>query len=203
MGFDPNLHTFTSPRFHKVIKDAIKFFEDTPVQPLPPPEIFLGTGVYGLYYIGDFELYSKVAALNKQKNEQPIYVGKAVPAGWRTARTAGTDDATLSQRLREHSKSISQSSTLKIEDFRCRFMILKDTESTMITIVEAELIRKYKPLWNAVVDGFGNHDPGSGRYNQAKSEWDTLHPGRTWAERLTGESPRLEDIIAKIKQYRP
>jgi|SRR3990170_829279 len=203
MGFDPKLHTFISPKFHKIIKEAIKFFDDTPKQPLPPPEPFPGTGVYGLYYAGEFELYSKIAALNKQKCVQPIYVGKAVPVGWRTARTAGTEDATLSQRLREHAKSISQSSNLKIDDFRCRFTILKDAESTMITIVEAELIRKYKPLWNTIVDGFGNHDPGSGRYNQAKSEWDVLHPGRPWAERLTGESPRLEDIKAKIKQYRP
>ena len=78
-------------------------------------------------------------------------------------------------------------------------MILKGDESSMITIVEAALIRKYRPLWNAVIDGFGNHDPGSGRYDQAKSEWDVLHPGRTWAEKLRGKSPELEGIKAKIK----
>lgn len=71
----------------------------------------------------------------------------------------------------------------------------------MITIVEAELIRQYRPLWNTIVDGFGNHDPGSGRYNQAKSEWDILHPGRIWAERLTGESPVLETVKAKIASF--
>ena len=79
-------------------------------------------------------------------------------------------------------------------------MILDAIESDLIVPVEAEMIRRYTPLWNSVVDGFGNHDPGSGRYNQAKSEWDVLHPGRSWAERLTGESPRLEEVLRKIQQ---
>ncbi len=41
-------------------------------------------------------------------------------------------------------------------------MILHGVKSIMITIVEAELIRKYKPLWNAVINGLGNHDQGRG-----------------------------------------
>jgi hypothetical protein len=80
-------------------------------------------------------------------------------------------------------------------------MILNDVESDLVVPVEASLIRRYKPLWNMVVDGFGNHDPGSGRYNQAKSEWDVLHPGRIWAERLTGVEPNLNDIIVKIQSH--
>ena len=52
-----------------------------------------------------------------------------------------------------------------------------------------------------VVDGFGNHDPGSGRYNQAKSEWDVLHPGRPWIKKLTGIPPNLEQIEAKIEAH--
>ena len=79
-------------------------------------------------------------------------------------------------------------------------MQITGVESDLIVPVEAELIRRFRPLWNYAVDGFGNHDPGRGRYNQAKSEWDILHPGRTWAERLRGESPHLEDVIAKVHQ---
>jgi hypothetical protein len=90
---------------------------------------------------------------------------------------------------------------LQEDDFRCRFTILNDTESDLVVPVEARLIRKYKPLWNVAVDGFGNHDPGSGRYNQAKSEWDILHPGRLWAERLTGVPPALEDVVERVKQH--
>jgi hypothetical protein len=80
-------------------------------------------------------------------------------------------------------------------------MILAGIESDLVVPIEAELIRRYKPIWNTVVDGFGNHDPGSGRSNQAKSPWDILHPGRPWVERLTGESQSLEAVVAKIQQF--
>lgn len=80
-------------------------------------------------------------------------------------------------------------------------MILVGTESDLIVPVEAELIRKYRPVWNMIIDGFGNHNPGAGRYDQAKSEWDILHPGRDWANRLKGKSPLLENIVIKIKKY--
>lgn len=72
-------------------------------------------------------------------------------------------------------------------------------QSDLIVPTEAKLIRMHKPLWNTLIDGFGNHDPGSGRYNQAKSEWDVLHPGRPWAERLAGGLVSLDDIIAKVR----
>lgn len=170
----------------------------TPAFQLPPPKPFIGTGVYCLYYLGKFKLYQKIARVNVAECEQPIYVGKAVPRGWRTARGGSEEDSSLTQRLRDHARSINQGAGLDVKDFKCRFMILKGDESSMITIVEAALIRKYRPLWNTVVDGFGNHDPGSGRYEQAKSEWDVLHPGRAWAERLKGKSPELERIKVKI-----
>lgn len=199
MNFDPEKHIFKSPKVRVIINEAIDFLNQTPAYQLPPPESFIGTGVYCLYYFGNFELYKKLACLSITECTQPIYVGKAVPKGWRTARTGHEEDATLPQRLREHARSIKQGSGLNVKDFKCRFMILSGEESSMITIVEAALIRKYRPLWNTIVDGFGNHDPGSGRYDQAKSEWDVLHPGRAWAEKLRGKSPALEGIRTKIK----
>jgi hypothetical protein len=80
-------------------------------------------------------------------------------------------------------------------------MILEGALTDLIVPVESELIRRHKPLWNSVVDGFGNHDPGSGRYDQAPSEWDVLHPGRPWVERLTGAPPEWEAVVAKIQQH--
>lgn len=56
--------------------------------------------------------------------------------------------------------------------------------SAIISVVESVLINRYQPIWNTKIDGFGNHDPGKGRYEQAKSEWDKIHPGRAWAEKL-------------------
>lgn len=200
MDLDYSLHTFRSPKFQSVVEDAVEFFAKTPVHPLPPATQFIGSGVYGLYYLGGYELYTKIAALNWKAQVQPIYVGKAVPPGWRTARRKDVILPDLARRLREHARSIQQVTNLQVEDFQCRFMILGGVESDLIGSVEATLIRKYRPLWNMVVDGFGNHDPGAGRYNQAKSEWDVLHPGRSWAERLTGVPASLENIIAKIRQ---
>lgn len=201
MAFDYDLHVFHSPQFQSVVDEAIRFFTSTPVHRLPPPDRFIGTGVYGLYYVGEFELYSKIADLNQEACVHPIYVGKAVPPGWRTARATASEAPILYQRLREHIRSIQQAANLQVSDFRCQFMILGGVESDLVVPVEAELIRRCRPLWNSVIDGFGNHDPGSGRYNQARSEWDVLHPGRLWAARLTGESPRLEDVEAKVQQF--
>jgi len=192
--FDYNLHTFHSPQFQNITNDAISSFIHTPIYALPPPGQFIGAGVYGLYYIGKHGLYAK---LSRSSCIQPIYIGKAVPPGWRTARTTESRTPDLYRRLAEHTRSIQQASNLQIEDFRCRFMIL--AQSDLIVPVEAKLIRKYEPLWNTVIEGFGNHDPGAGRYNQARSEWDVLHPGRPWAERLTGKSPRPERVLAKIE----
>jgi len=201
MAFDYDLHVFHSPQFQSVVDEAIRFFTSTPAYRLPPPDRFMGTGVYGLYYVGDFELYSRIADWNQEACAHPIYVGKAVPPGWRTARATAPEAPILYQRLREHARSIQQAANLQVSDFRCQFMIPGGVESDLVVPVEAELIRRCRPLWNSVIDGFGNHDPGSGRYNQARSEWDVLHPGRPWAERLTGESPRLEDVEAKVQQF--
>jgi hypothetical protein len=201
VDFDYSLHIFHSPKFQSIVDEAIKFFTETPVHRLPPPSRFIGSGVYGSYYVGDYELYAKTANLNRETCAHPIYVGKAVPPGWRTARTTDSETPDLYRRLREHARSIHQAANLQIDDFRCRFMILRGVESDLVVPVEAELIRRHRPLWNTIVDGFGNHDPGAGRYNQARSEWDVLHPGRPWAERLTGDSPRLEDIIARVQQF--
>jgi len=165
VSFDYRLHIFRSPLFQGVVNEAIEFFNRTPVYELPPPDSFAGTGVYGLYYIGGYELYAEIARLNQRNCVRPIYVGKAVPPGWRAARSRKTEAPVLYGRLQEHARSIQQTENLRVGDFLCRFVILNGVESDLIVPAEAELIRRYKPLWNSVVDGFGNHDPGKGRYN--------------------------------------
>jgi hypothetical protein len=200
-SFDYTEHVFRSPKFRSVVNEAADFFVQTPLQILPPPVRFTGGGVYALYYLGEYELYAKLSKLSQQACKYPIYVGKAVPPGWRTGRVGISGTPDLSNRLREHSRSLQQVENLQSTEFRCRFMILNDVESDLVVPVEATLIRRYKPLWNVIVDGFGNHDPGAGRYNQAKSGWDVLHPGRIWAERLTGVEPNLSNIIIKVQSH--
>ena len=196
--FNDDGHIFRSDKFKSVVEDAIQFFVSTPVHPLPPPFRFIGAGVYGLYYIGDFPDYQPLVLQNNLEIRHPIYIGKAVPRGWRTGRIGSMEQAALHGRLREHARSISEASNLKLDDFRCRFMILKGVESDLIAPTGAALIRKYSPLWNQTVAGFGLHHVGKERFNQQRTQWDTLHPGRSWICHLTGVSPDLNEIRAAI-----
>ncbi|MCU0493998.1 MAG: Eco29kI family restriction endonuclease [Chloroflexaceae bacterium] len=201
MTFDVTAHIFRSPQFQGVVHDAINFLNTTTIYPLPPAVQFTGAGVYTLYYTGTFAPYLPLVVANSVAYGWPIYVGKAVPPGWRTGRINLSATAVLAQRLREHARNIRQAENLVLSDFICRFILLTDVESDLIVPLEAELIRRYRPLWNTVVDGFGNHDPGSGRYNQAKSEWDVLHPGRYWATRLTGVASTEEQVLTKVQNF--
>lgn len=92
--FDRNEHIYKNDAFAELVKDAVRFFNGTPVHHLPPPELFLGTGVYALYYIGSHPLYQRYAELNRLAYNYPIYIGKAVPKGWRQARSS---DSALTQ----------------------------------------------------------------------------------------------------------
>ncbi len=198
---DYELQVFHSEKFHSIVGDAIEFLLGTQVYALPPGGHIYGSGVYILYYAGDFELYEPLSKLNAKECTTPIYVGKAVPPGWRTSRTGRSGTADPVRRLGEHARSIRQTSNLRLDDFRCRFVVLREVESDLVVPLEAELIRRYRPLWNAAIDGFGNHDPGGGRYNQAISEWDVLHPGRSWVQRMKGKPPQLDNVVAKVRHH--
>jgi hypothetical protein len=152
---------------------------------------FNGAGIYAIYYKGDFPLYKKISEKNRKDFVQPIYAGKAIPEGGRKGGF-GLDAPIgeyLCKRLNEHKKSIEAAENLNIDDFYCRFLVVDDI---WIPLGESLLIERTKPLWNVVVDGFGNHDPGSGRYNQQVSSWDTIHPGRQWAKKLQPGKPKKE-----------
>ncbi|MDP1997407.1 MAG: Eco29kI family restriction endonuclease, partial [Gallionella sp.] len=124
-AFDRSEHVYKNDAFAELVKDAIRFFNGTPVHTLPPPESFLGTGVYAIYYTGKNPIYKKYAELNRLSYSSPIYVGKAVPKGWRQARVS---DNRLSQskglfnHLREHSRSINIAKGIELQDFMCRFV---------------------------------------------------------------------------------
>lgn len=155
-----------------------------PVGPLPPAEPFIGAGVYAIYYDGTFDLYKDIADLNRDgQYGWPIYVGKAVPAGARKGGYGlGADPGqALFKRLAEHAASIEQATNLDGAHFQCRFLVVDDI---WIPLAESLLIEMFSPVWNKKLDGFGNHDPGKGRYKQQRSPWDELHPGRPWAGKL-------------------
>lgn len=174
---------------------------EQPVHHLPPDDAFIGAGIYALYYLGDFPLYREIAKLNRgDEYAWPIYVGKAVPAG---ARKGGyglgaNPGVVLYKRLTEHASSIQEAENIHLEDFRCRFLVVDDI---WIPLAESMLIEMYSPLWNQKIDGFGNHDPGKGRYNQQRSNWDVIHPGRSWAGRLQLPSCGEEGIKESTEAY--
>lgn len=174
------------------VAEALLTKEVHPLSQLPQ---FDGAGIYAIYYTGGFEAYAQIARLNNdEKFMLPIYVGKAVPAGARMG--AGADvppGKVLFKRLREHADSIKSATNLNIEDFFCRFLVVDDI---WIPLGESLIISRYTPVWNSLIDGFGNHNPGKGRYAGMRPRWDVLHPGREWAQRLS-ERPETPSRVAE------
>ncbi len=171
-----------------------------PVIPLGNLETFNGAGIYAIYYTGCFSGYEPITKRNRNGIfTAPIYVGKAVPKG---ARKGGDLQAlpgkVLYDRLKQHAKSIEEASNLDIADFYCRYLIVDDI---WIPLGESLLIAKFDPLWNKLIDGFGNHDPGKGRHAGLRPRWDVLHPGRPWAERCQPRAESAEQIIREARDY--
>jgi len=194
---------FRSSNFAGVLTEATDFFASINTSHKRDVNRFTGAGVYGLYYYGNNDLY------NHCKNdglgeEYPIYVGKAVPPGSRRGVDANDSDScyALWNRVNEHYRSINSASNLHPDEFRFKAMVMHHPETDLISAVESHLIRIYCPLWNAVVDGFGNHTPGSGRFDQAKSDWDVIHPGRSFANKCRGVHNTEESIKQRIKQWK-
>lgn len=194
-------NTYQNSKFAQLVNEAISFFISLPFFKLTELKKFNGVGVYALYYNGRFEPYNALNSIINGEAIYPIYVGKAVPTGWRQAKsnvlikTQGTE---LFRRINEHKKSIEAVDNLDHCDFFVRFMIFSDELTDMISTIESRLISRHKPLWNTTIDGFGNHDPGKGRYQQAKSDWDVLHPGRAFADKCLGTHNSLEKVLSKI-----
>lgn len=169
------------------------------LEPLGELSRFHGAGVYAIYYHGDFPAYKSIRS-KKGENEIPIYVGKAVPAGARKGEVGLTDNPgeVLYKRLKEHAESIRAAGNLDIKDFSCRYLVVDDI---WIPLGEALVIARFSPLWNNLIDGFGNHDPGKGRYAGMRPRWDTLHPGRKWALKCQERAENLEQIQREVTAH--
>ena len=74
-------------------------------------EKFYGSGVYAIYYNGDFPAYAEIS-----KREHPIYVGKADPAN-PTGKSAKEQGERLWRRLNDHRNNIAKAEgTLQLND---------------------------------------------------------------------------------------
>lgn len=193
--------------YRTVAKSVVDALLARPMSPLPPQEPFQGGGVYAIYYKGKFPLYKPISG-----TDTPIYVGKAVPAGGRkggkSPQEAGEDLEAIAStqpdpgqvlfgRLGEHADSLAAAKNLDLADFSCRYLAVTPV---WIVVSEGILIRRFRPVWNVACGGFGNHDIGKTRHTQKRSEWDTIHPGRHWAEHCQPCKRSAQAIIARIKE---
>lgn len=171
----------------------------TGMDPLPLKELerFNGVGIYALYYRGDFPAYGYFSRTVDPADWEPIYIGKASPPGGRRGLTTVVNSPALFKRLSDHAKSINSAINLDIADFYVRWLVM---EEFWIPLGESAMIRRHRPLWNTLLDGFGNHAPGGGRKKGAKTRWDTVHPGRPWADEHppnTFTSSQLEEEMLR------
>nr|VFK25955.1 MAG: Eco29kI restriction endonuclease [Candidatus Kentron sp. MB]VFK33783.1 MAG: Eco29kI restriction endonuclease [Candidatus Kentron sp. MB]VFK76380.1 MAG: Eco29kI restriction endonuclease [Candidatus Kentron sp. MB] len=163
-------------------------------------EAFDGAGIYAIYYTGGFPCYQPISKRNRNDRfDAPIYVGKAVPRGTRKGSDLNVDPGkVLYNRLKQHVKSIDEASNLKLADFHCRYLIVDDI---WIPLGESLLIAKFDPLWNKLIDGFGNHNPGRGRHAGLRPRWDVLHPGRPWADLCQPRDETDRHIMREVSDY--
>ncbi|MDP4015144.1 MAG: Eco29kI family restriction endonuclease [Candidatus Nanopelagicales bacterium] len=177
------------------VAQALAVSEATPFAEL---DQFEGAGIYAVYYTGPFPSYALLSEANRESYDVPIYAGKAVPKGSRKGLLAAPQSRALCHRLRQHRRSIEMAENLELEDFGVRWLVV---EQIWIPLGESLLINRSAPLWNALIDGFGNHDTGSGRHAGVRSRWDVLHPGRAWANNLQPRPETSEEIQADAQEY--
>lgn len=163
-----------------------------PRRPMSEIAKFYGSGVYSIYYTGNFHLYSALTG-----SETPIYVGQAAPNA-PNARSPIEQGDRLSARLEEHRKNIERANTtLKIEDFECRSLVV---QSGWESAAEEYLIHHFRPVWNSetkLVFGLGKHGDNAKTRANSRSPWDTLHPGRKWAGDATLSDAKSADTIGR------
>ena len=192
-------------------KSIVRALLAKPLHPLPPTQRFPGAGLYAIYYRGTLPLYAPIAMPRGGEGDVPIYVGRARPPGARKGLVSletMTTKTVLWDRLREHAESISsveryyesqrEQGGLRLADFRCRYLVVDDF---WVPLAETLLIAHYKPVWNVKVEGFGIHDPGRGRQDQKRSDWDQLHPGREFAFRLANAKHSPEEIEESVRKH--
>lgn len=185
---------------------AVELLEQ-PLRPLPPDR-FVGAGVYAIYYTGNHPAYAELVGLDDGSGgtRYPVYIGSAVRENAKQGfnPTASTQ-ARMWSRLKNHADSIrgveeaDYDPDLRLEDFRCRFLVLNDA---YITLAESVLIATFRPAWNGM--GLGNKVVGVRRTGQLPSYWDCLHPGRGGRPAGTTERGQVarDKIAESIRQLR-
>ncbi|MFL6144330.1 MAG: Eco29kI family restriction endonuclease [Labedaea sp.] len=131
---------------------------------------FGGPGLYAIYYEGvSVELYRPVSGLTI-----PLYVGQSRSTNSATGRT-NPSARPLYLRVQQHRRSIIEGD-LPPDEFSVRLLEMPDVH---IDLGENGLRVGYKPVWNAILNGFGSHEQGATTRQSGRSKWDTVHEGRS------------------------
>lgn len=176
--------------------------DDQPVVAMAALQEFDGAGIYALYYDGDFPAYKALADQNhRTPGSWAIYIGKAEAENSRKGDPEQANSPAgkkLYYRVKNHQRSIDAATNLDVADFQVRVL---PVAPTWVPLAEVVAIRMHHPVWNVLVDGLGNHDPGKGRQAGMRPRWDTLHPGRLWAETLAPRDESATDIAQDVVGY--
>ncbi|MBU1538215.1 MAG: Eco29kI family restriction endonuclease [Alphaproteobacteria bacterium] len=165
---------------------------------LPLAELgkFYGSGVYAIYYRGEYAPYLPLSG-----SETPIYVGQAAPSQ-ANAHTPRDQGPRLAARLNEHRKNIAKAdTTLKLADFEARFLVV---QSGWETAAEDYLINLFRPIWNSetnILYGLGKHGDDAETRANKRSPWDTLHPGRKWAAKSVEDARDPALILSDLTRH--
>jgi len=156
---------------------------------------FYGSGVYAIYYVGRGEkAYKPLSA-----TETPIYVGKSTPEN-ANAETVEEQGQALYKRLKEHAKNIGKTK-LDLTDFEYRAAPI---QTGMQGAVEEFMIRLFRPIWNKemkICFGIGKHGDSASTRRNKRSPWDTMHPGRSWADATVEDQMSRTEIETKISAH--
>ncbi|WP_430404178.1 Eco29kI family restriction endonuclease [Hyphomonas sp.] len=156
---------------------------------------FYGSGIYAIYYNGDFPLYAPISG-----GETPIYVGKANPQSG-AAKTPIEQGPRLSGRLADHRKNIIKAENLDIKQFSYKALVV---QTGWQDAAESYLINFFKPIWNSetkILFGLGKHGDNAETRANKRSPWDTLHPGREWAAASKEDAKSIAIIEAETATH--
>jgi len=186
LGRSDGIAKFFAFSFANQARKPLKCLNDAP---------FFGSGVYAIYCVRLGEACYRPLS----KSETPIYVGRSRPLN-ANAETVEEQGKALFKRLKEHSKSIGKAE-LSLADFEYRAAPI---QTGMEAAVEDFMIRLFKPIWNKEVKicfGIGKHGDDPGTRQNKRSPWDTMHPGRSWADGTKENQMARSDIEGKIADH--
>lgn len=196
---NPSINPYNPLDLEALGDSLLRELERREPYPLSAVPSFAGSGVYALYYLGGAPQYETMGRFNREYDcALPIYIGRAKDPGSRSGRSpfAPVTSRLLCARIAEHARSIAAGDGIDVNDFKVRALV---SMPIWIPLAEAMAIRRFRPLWNSHLEGFGIHAPGRGRAGQERSEWDELHPGRSFAGDLKGNARSRAVLLEAVQ----